>query len=71
MKTFLRSRCKSSPNSVFEMSKFHKFYNLAKFSSAESVVKFWSKISVTNMKTRFHDENEFLQFLAETLSECS
>ena len=71
MKTFLRSRCKTSPISVFKVSKFHKFYNLAEFSSAESVVKFWSKISVTNMKTRFHDENEFLQFLAETLPECS
>ena len=70
MKTFLCSRCKSSPNSVFEMSKFHKFYNLAKFNGTVSVVKFWSKISVANMKTRFHDENEFSQFLAETLSEC-
>ena len=70
MKTFLCFKCKSSPNSVFEMSKFHKFYNLAKFSSVEFVVKFWSQISVANMKTRFHDENEFLQFLVETLSEC-
>ena len=71
MKIFLRSRYKSSPNSMFEMSKFHKFYNLAKFSSAESVVKSWSKISIANMKTCFHDENEFLQFLAKTLPECS
>ena len=37
---FSRSRVKSSPNSVFEVSKFHKFYDLAKFSSVESVVKF-------------------------------
>ena len=71
MKTFLRSRCKTSLISVFKMSKFHKFYNLAKFTSAESVVKFWSKISVANMKTRFHNENDFLQFFAEILSECS
>ena len=71
MKTFLCFGCKSSPNSVFKVSKFHKFYNLAKFSSDKSVVKFWSKISVANMKTRFHDENEFLKFLAETLPECS
>ena len=71
MKTFLCSRFKSSPNSVFEVSKFHKFYDLAKFSGAESVVKFWSKLGVANMKTRFHDEDKFLQFFAETFSECS
>ena len=71
MKTFLCSRCKSSPNSVFEMSKFHKFYDLVKFSGAESIMKFLSKLGVSNMKTRFHDEDNFLQFLAETFSECS
>ena len=71
MKTFLQFYVKFLWNLVFYMSKFHKFYNLAKFSDAESVVKFWSKISVANMKTHFHDENEFLQFLTETLSECS
>ena len=56
---------------MFKVSKFHKFYDLAKFSGAEFVVKFWSNLGVANMKTRFHDENKFLQFLAETLSECS
>ena len=71
MKTFLCSMVKSSPNSVFEVSKFHKFYDLAKFSGVESVVKFWLKLGVANMKTHFHDENELLQFLAETFSECS
>ena len=30
-----------------------------------------SPTSRVHMKTRFHDENEFLQFLAETLPECS
>ena len=68
---FLHSMVKSSPNSVFEVSKFHKFYDLAKFSSAESVVKFWSKFGVFNIKTRFHDGDKFLQFLAETFAECS
>ena len=70
MKTFLHFMVKSSPNSVFKVSKFHKFYDLAKFRSTESVVKFWSKIGASNMKTRFHDENGFLQILAETLPEC-
>ena len=62
---------KSSPNLVFQMSKFHKFYDLDKFSDAESVLKFWSKLGVANMKTRFHDKDEFLQFLAEIFFECS
>ena len=59
MKTFLHSMVKSSPNSMFKVSKFHKFYDLAKFSGAEFVVKFWSKLGVTNMKTRFHDGDAF------------
>ena len=59
MKKFLHFMVKSSPNSVFKVSKFHKFYDLAKFSGAESVMKFWSKLGVSNMKTRFHDENNF------------
>ena len=70
MKTFLRSRVNSCPNSMFKVSKFHKFYNLAKFTSAVSVVKFWSKIDASNMKTRFHHGNGFLQILVETLPEC-
>ena len=71
MNRFLRSTVKSSPNSMFKVSKFHKFYDLAKFGGAESILKFWSNLGVSNIKTHFHDGDEFLQFLAETFSECS
>ena len=68
---FLSFWVKSCLNSVILVSKFHKFLDLAIFRGAECSVKFWLKTGVSNMKTRFHDGDEFLLFLAETFSECS